>query len=219
MSAITDLIDSILRDNTNILVALLVFLAAGTLAFSIMAVVRVRGAVKNRTTRIVMDERERVENAKRSLRYSSVKAVTQLIEYTTKHYASTSGDAMKVLRTRLIQAGIYDPSAVAMFFVGRALLAVLIAGALFFFCRTSCRAALRCSGSSSWAAAWPAMSAPASTSTSASRRAGSSTAPAFPTSWICWWCARIPACRWKLRSSGSGARWAAATPRSPPTSI
>ncbi len=132
MNAITDLIDSILRDNTNMLVALLVFLAAGTLAFSIMAVVRVRGAVKNRTTRIVMDERERAENAKRSLRYSSVKAVTQLIEYTTKHYASTSGDAMKVLRTRLIQAGIYDPSAVAMFFVGRALLAVLIAGALFF---------------------------------------------------------------------------------------
>jgi tight adherence protein C len=132
MSTITDLINGILRDNTNMMVALLVFLAAGTLAFSIMAVVRVRGAVKNRTTRIVMDERERAENAKRSLRYSSAKAVTQLIEYTTKHYASTNSDAMKVLRTRLIQAGIYDPSAVAMFFVGRALLAVVIAGALFF---------------------------------------------------------------------------------------
>jgi tight adherence protein C len=131
MGTINDLIAGMLHDNTNMLLALLVFLAAGTLAFSIMAIVRVRGAVKNRTTRIVMDERERAENAKRSLRYSSLNAVTKLIAYTTKHYASTNSENMKVLRTRLIQAGIYDPGAVAIFFIGRALLAVAIAGALF----------------------------------------------------------------------------------------
>jgi tight adherence protein C len=131
MDAINNLIAGMLHDNTNMLLALLVFLAAGTLAFSIMAIVRVRGAVKNRTTRIVMDERERAENAKRSLRYSSLKAVTQLIEYTSKHYASTNSENMKVLRTRLIQAGIYDPRGVAMFFIGRVLLAIVVAGGLF----------------------------------------------------------------------------------------
>ena len=43
---------------SSMLMAVLVFLAAGTLAFSLMAFVRVRGAVKRRTARI-MDEGER----------------------------------------------------------------------------------------------------------------------------------------------------------------
>ena len=69
------------------LMALLVFLAAGTMAFTVMATVRVRGAVKRRSARIVIDESERAANSRRSLRYSSLQAVGQLIEYTTKHYA------------------------------------------------------------------------------------------------------------------------------------
>ena len=123
------LIADMLHDNGTMLMALLVFLAAGTLAFTVMAFVRVRGAVKRRTVR-VMDEGGRA-NPKRSLRYSSLKAVGQLIEYTTKHYASTNGDTMKVLRQRLIQAGIYDPRAVAFFFLTRSVLAVALAVALF----------------------------------------------------------------------------------------
>ena len=66
--------------------ALLIFLAAGTLAFSLMAAVRVRGAVKKRTARI-MDDEERKANHGRSLQYSSAKALGKLIEYTTKHYS------------------------------------------------------------------------------------------------------------------------------------
>src|SRR5689334_22872926 len=93
------------------MIMLLVFLAAGTLAFSVMAVVRVRGAVKKRTTRI-LDEGER--KSSRSLRHSSLKAVAQLIEYTTKHY-SENDENMKVLRERLMQAGIYDTRGVALF--------------------------------------------------------------------------------------------------------
>ena len=123
------LIADMLHDNGTMLMALLVFLAAGTLAFTAMAFVRVRGAVKRRTAR-VMDEGGRA-NPKRSLRYSSLKAVGQLIEYTTKHYASTNSDTMKVLRQRLIQAGIYDPRAVAFFFLARSVLAVALAAALF----------------------------------------------------------------------------------------
>jgi tight adherence protein C len=110
--------------------ATLVFLATGTMAFSAMAFVRVRGAVKKRTS-LILDAGERDSRPARSLRYSSLKAVTQLIEYTTKHYSGTNDDNMKVLRRRLIQAGIYDPRAVAGFFIARTALAVGLAFLMF----------------------------------------------------------------------------------------
>ena len=80
-----------------------------------------------------MDEGESTPKAGRSLRYSSLKAVAHLIEYTTKHYADTNGETMKVLRRRLIQAGIYDSRGVAFFFICRTALAVGLAVALFLF--------------------------------------------------------------------------------------
>ena len=45
--------------------------------------------------------------------------MTQLLEYTTKHYSGTDDDNMKVLHRRLIQSGIYDPRAVAGFFIAQ----------------------------------------------------------------------------------------------------
>jgi len=128
MNTVVSLLGNVFHDTASMLMALLVFLAAGTLAFAAMAFVQVRGAVKKRTAR-VMDEEDR--NSRRSLRYSSRQAVTRLIEYTTKHYADTNGETTKVLRQRLVQAGIYDPRAVAVFFIGRAVLAVALAGAVF----------------------------------------------------------------------------------------
>jgi tight adherence protein C len=133
MQLIVSLFNDALRDRANMLMALLVFLAAGTMAFTVMATVQVRAAVKKRTSRIVIDESERSANSKRSLRYSSVQAVAQLIEYTTLHYASTGGDTMKALRRRLVQAGIYDPRGVAFFFIARTALAVLVGVALLAF--------------------------------------------------------------------------------------
>jgi len=127
------LLNDAFRDRASMMVAMLVFLAAGTLAFTLMAMLRVRGAVKRRTSRIVMEESERAANAKRSLRYSSVQAVARLIEYTTKHYASANDENMKTLRRRLIQAGIFDPRAVAFFFLIRTGLAVGIGLALLVF--------------------------------------------------------------------------------------
>jgi tight adherence protein C len=118
------------RDDTGIMLGLLVFLAAGTMAFSVMLFLRVRNSVKRRTERI-MNEGERQANSKRSLRYTSLKAVAQLIEYTTKHYSTANNDNLKVLRRRLIQAGIYDPRGVAYFFMARMVLAVGLAAALF----------------------------------------------------------------------------------------
>ena len=130
---IMSLLNDAFRDRASMMVAMLVFLAAGTLAFTLMAMLRVRGAVKRRTSRIVMEESERAANAKRSLRYSSVQAVARLVEYTTKHYASANDENMKTLRRRLIQAGIFDPRAVAFFFLIRTGLAVGIGLALLVF--------------------------------------------------------------------------------------
>jgi tight adherence protein C len=130
MDMISFMLGNLFHDNASTMMALLVFLAAGTIAFSVMAFVRVRGSVKRRTARI-MDDGARQANAKRSLRYSSLQAVAQLIEYTTKHYAGTDDENMKVLRRRLIQAGIYDPRGVAFFFIARTALAIGLAIALF----------------------------------------------------------------------------------------
>src|SRR4051812_38697053 len=114
----------------SMMLMLLVFLATGTLAFAGMAFVRVRGSVKRRTARI-MDERERQSSVERSLRYSGLKAVTQLIEYTSKHYANGNDANMRVLRKRMLQAGLYDPRAGAFFFIARTGLAVGLAMAVF----------------------------------------------------------------------------------------
>jgi Flp pilus assembly protein TadB len=132
METLSFALANVFRDNTSVLMALLVFLATGTIAFAAMAFVRVRGAVKRRTSRLMFDS-DRAAKPERSLRYSSLKAVTQLLEYTTRHYADTNDGNMKVLRRRLIQAGIYDPRAVAYFFIARTALAIGLAGAMFIF--------------------------------------------------------------------------------------
>jgi len=124
-------LNNVFIDNANLMMAVLVFLAAGTMAFSVLAFARVRSSVKRRTSRIAADEWERNVNPKRSLRYTSLKAVTQLIDYTTKHYSDSSDENMKALRRRLVQAGIYDTRAVAFFFMARTALAVGLAAFVF----------------------------------------------------------------------------------------
>src|SRR5215470_17894913 len=131
MDMILTVFGNMFSDSNNILMALLIFLAAGTLAFSLMAVVRVRGAVKKRTARIMSDD-ERATHG-RALQDSSAKALSKLIEYTTKHYSESNQENMKVLRRRLVQAGVYDPRGVAFFFIGRTALAIGLAAALFIF--------------------------------------------------------------------------------------
>jgi tight adherence protein C len=129
MQALLTILPGQSNDGSTLLVMLLVFLAAGTFAFVLMAAVRVRGEVKRRTARIMEEERQ--GNAKRSLRYSSLRAVSRLLEYTTKHYAGTNDASMRRLRQRLIQAGIYDPRGVAFFFVARTGLALAFGLAAF----------------------------------------------------------------------------------------
>lgn len=128
MDTATSIFATMFSDGSSLMLGILVFLTAGILAFSLMAVVRVRGAVKRRASRLVDDG---ARTPSRSLRHSSVKAVARLIDYTNKHYAASDDGAMKVLRQRLVQAGIYDPRGVAFFFLIRTALAVGLATALF----------------------------------------------------------------------------------------
>src|SRR5665647_1835034 len=130
MDTISFMLANILRDSSSVIMALLVFLATGTTAFAAMAFIRVRGAVKRRTSRMVSPG-ERAVRPSRSLRYSSLKAASQLIEYTTKHYSGTDDGNLKILRRRLVQAGIYDTRGVAYFFMARTALAVGLAFAVF----------------------------------------------------------------------------------------
>src|SRR6187399_3216206 len=131
MDTVVTVFGNMLQDSNTMVMGLLVFLAAGTLAFSVMAAIRVRGSVKRRTERILTDD-ERKAHHSRSLQHSSQKTVARLIEYTTKHYGSANDENMKVLRRRLMQAGIYDPRGVAFFFIGRTVLAIGLATFVFF---------------------------------------------------------------------------------------
>ena len=128
-----DLLGRLFSDNSTALVGVLVFLAAGTLAFSVMAVIRVQGSVRRRAANIGQIGGSQRPGGSRSLRYSSLAAAQRLVEYTGKHYASGDAEKSKVLRRRMIQAGIYDSRAVAYFFLGRTALATVLAVLVFMF--------------------------------------------------------------------------------------
>ena len=116
--------------SASVVVMALIFIPAATVAFFVMAMIRVRGAVKRRAagiSREVLDS----PDGDGSLRSSGIKAAHKLIERTTKHYASMDDKNLKMLRHRLVQAGIFDPRAVGFFFLIRGFLAVAL-GALAF---------------------------------------------------------------------------------------
>jgi tight adherence protein C len=120
----------LLHDGAATTLNVLVFLAAGTLAFAVMNSLIVRDAVRRRAARVGADDGS--PGGRRSLRYSSFKAARKLIDYTTKYYSDADGTDLKLLRRRLMQAGVYDPHGVAYFFLARGCLAVGLACAAFF---------------------------------------------------------------------------------------
>jgi tight adherence protein C len=124
---------NIFGDTASMTLTLLVFRASATLAFSLMAVARVRGSVKRRAAGIGAGMADHDGGGSRSIRGSSRKAAQRIVDYTTRHYAASEGKDMKVLRQRLVRAGIFDPSAVAYFFLARTALAVGCALAVFLF--------------------------------------------------------------------------------------
>src|ERR1700681_3128471 len=115
----SDLLARIFADSSALMLAVLVFLATAVLTFGVMAAVRVRGSVKRRTASIDALARGSAVEDQGSLRRSSLKAAQRVLDYTAKHYGSSDQGAAKVLRQRMIRAGIYDARAVGYFFVGR----------------------------------------------------------------------------------------------------
>ncbi len=113
------------------MLSLLVFLAAGTLAFAAMVGLRTREAVRRRAARVAADAEDEPVG-KRSLRGSGLRAAQKLVDYAAKHYSSSETKDVKVLRQRLTRAGIYDPRATAVFFLARVGTAIVVAVAVFF---------------------------------------------------------------------------------------
>jgi tight adherence protein C len=131
MGDASDIAFELFGDGSQLLVTLLVFLATAGLAMGVMLTMRARGAVKRRAAGIAEAAGE--AGNRRALRATSIKAVQRLLDYTTKHYAATEkaqGD-VKVLRRRMVQAGIFDQNAVAYFFGARVALAVGLAAVCF----------------------------------------------------------------------------------------
>src|SRR5215468_10777719 len=126
MDALSDMLFDLFGDGSLKVLALIVFVATAATAFGVMALVHSRGAVKRRAAGINQNSGELGES-NNSLRRSSLKAIQRVLDYTSKHYqAGDKGDG-KVLRRRMVQAGIYNPQAVATFFVARTALAVGLA--------------------------------------------------------------------------------------------
>jgi len=133
MDDLYDILVGVFGDASTIMVAALVFLAAAVLAFGLMAAAHARGAVKRRAGGINKNSGESRAAEEGSLRHSSLKTVQRLLDYTTKHYGSGDQGSAKVLRQRLVRAGIFDSRAVGYFFVGRVALAVVLALGAFLF--------------------------------------------------------------------------------------
>ncbi len=121
---------SLFADPAMTAVMLLVFAMTTTAAFTVMKFVRVHGAVKRRAAELSVGPGEA---GRRGLRSSSFKAAQKIIEYTQKHYSAADTKDMKVLRKRMMQAGIYDPRGVAYFFLTRTALAIGLSAGAFFF--------------------------------------------------------------------------------------
>jgi tight adherence protein C len=123
-------------DDATTMVSVLIFLATGTVAFVAMALVRSREAVRRRVAQVGLDDDGAV--GRRALRHSSIATARKLLDRVTKHYHSGDNDTKetKLLRRRMLQAGIYDPNAVAYFFLARMGLAGAVALFLFIFLPT-----------------------------------------------------------------------------------
>ena len=144
-----NLFDTLLNEHAGILVTVLVFVPAATVAFLVMTGLRVRGAVKRRAAGISSDPLEHGGGAgTNTLAHSGMKAAQRLIERTTKHYSTLDDKNMKMLRQRLIQAGIFDQRAVGFFFLTRAILAIAFGTIVFVVAPTL----LGANGSTMWSA-------------------------------------------------------------------
>jgi tight adherence protein C len=121
---------AVFGNSATVMLSALVFLATGTLAFAVMLGVRAREAVRRRASRVNLDDD--TPGGRRALRYSGARAAKKLIDYATKHYSSADTNDVKMLRARLLQAGVYNPHGAAYFLLARGACAVALGLTAFF---------------------------------------------------------------------------------------
>jgi tight adherence protein C len=133
MNAVFEIINGFMGGNgSTLVVSAFVFLSAAALAFGIMAIARVRFAVKRRASEISVGATAAADDDPRSLRYASKVAAQRLIDYTAKHYSTEAAGEMKELRRRMIQAGFLDTRAPVFFFLARGVGAIVLGVVAFF---------------------------------------------------------------------------------------
>src|SRR5215217_1032830 len=123
--------DTLLTLNPALMMSLLVFAATATLAFGIMATVRVRSDVKRRAAGLRLDAGPSGETSSRSLRHASIQATQRLIDYTNRHFSPSGEGDLRRLRRRLIQAGFLDARAGAFYFLARMVIAIVFTAVAF----------------------------------------------------------------------------------------
>jgi tight adherence protein C len=117
-----------LNNDPMLLLKALVFLAVTTLAFAVMIAVRAREAVRRRAARVNGED----SGQRQGLQHSGMRAAQRIVDYANKHYASLGTEDLKILRRRLLNAGIYNPQAVTYFFLARVISAIALAAIAFF---------------------------------------------------------------------------------------
>lgn len=193
MDALLDQVLPLFGGDATLALSLFVFLSATLLAFGAMAAMQVRLSVRRRAAELAVEGGAPSAEDPRSLRYASRQATQRLIDYTSKHFSTVDAGEMKELRRRLIQAGFLDPRAPVLFFLARALLAVVLAGAGFVTTPLVLAPDSALYWPAIWFQGWSAISRPTSSSTAGSRRASWSTSRASRTSWTSWWSAPMRA--------------------------
>jgi tight adherence protein C len=114
-------------NDPTMLMSIVVFVAAVTLAFGAMAAVRVRSDVRRRTAGLAVGTMPADADESRSLRHASIKAAQQLIDYANQHFSPTGEREQRALKRRLTQAGFLDPRAGAFYFLARIAMAAVFA--------------------------------------------------------------------------------------------
>src|SRR5712692_8965096 len=117
-------------EHPMLMMSVLVFLAATTLTFGVLASARVRSAVKRRAAGISGDADGM---GSRALRYASIVAAQRLVEYATRYYNPAADGETRNLRSQLIQAGFLDPRAGAYYFLARIVIGLGAAAGAFIF--------------------------------------------------------------------------------------
>ena len=134
MGADCDIADQLFGDGDRMMLALLVFLAdrdAGVLRHGGRCACAARSSAAPPASPASATRRRPAAAARCAIRASKAAQRVHRIHHQALLVAATRGN--KVLRRRMIQAGIFDARAVGYFFLGRAALAVGAGALLFFF--------------------------------------------------------------------------------------